>query len=308
MKSPNTRSLLDSQHHCFAASSNLERHDNSKDVIELPQRLMRQGSRRTLVGLVSVLLLAVVCCRATRANEFAAQSDAIETRTKATSKAVRRNIALSRLPPIQETNDARRSIKSLAPPGFKGAEAPTTDMAAKWADLQSRIRSEEKTLTACREDSADCSPAARRLLEIVGLGRQHEGRARLGEINRAVNLSIRPLSDWAQYSVADFWSAPLATLSSGAGDCEDYVIVKYVALREAGVPANDLRVLIVDHAKRRTRHAVLAVRLGEKWIILDNLTMIMPDSIDARQYRPLFILDPREVMSPREYSGTASLS
>jgi hypothetical protein len=33
------------------------------------------------------------------------------------------------------------------------------------------------------------------LLQIVELGRQREGRARLGEINRAVNLSIRATSE-----------------------------------------------------------------------------------------------------------------
>ena len=59
--------------------------------------------------------------------------------------------------------------------------------------------------------------------------RQRAGRARLGEINRAVNLSIRATSDLSQYGVADFWSAPLATIEKGAGECEDYAILKYLA-------------------------------------------------------------------------------
>jgi predicted transglutaminase-like cysteine proteinase len=71
--------------------------------------------------------------------------------------------------------------------------------------------------------------------QIVELGRQRAGRAQLGEINRAVNLSIRPATDWTQYGVDDFWSPPLATLEKGAGDCEDYAILKYLALRETGI-------------------------------------------------------------------------
>ena len=53
-------------------------------------------------------------------------------------------------------------------------------------------------------------------------------------INRDINMAIRPTSDLAQWGVTDRWSAPLATLASGRGDCEDYAIAKYVALREAG--------------------------------------------------------------------------
>ena len=79
------------------------------------------------------------------------------------------------------------------------------------------------------------------MLQLVELGRQRAGRARLGEINRAVNLSIKATSDWSQYGVDDFWSAPLATIEKGAGDCEDYAILKYLALREAGVSPDDLR-------------------------------------------------------------------
>jgi len=80
--------------------------------------------------------------------------------------------------------------------------------AAKWRDVLARIDSEEETLAACRASLDACSPAARRLLQLVELGRQRAGRARLGEINRAVNLSIRAASDWSQYGVDDFWSAP----------------------------------------------------------------------------------------------------
>jgi len=163
--------------------------------------------------------------------------------------------------------------------------------AAKWRAVLARIDSEQETLAACRASPDACSPAARRLLQLVELGRRREGRARLGEINRAVNLSIRATSDWSQYGVDDFWSPPLATLEKGAGDCEDYAILKYLALREAGISPDDLRLLIVSHPRRRTMHAVLAVRWDEEWLLLDNLTMVMVNSLEATQYLPLIALD-----------------
>jgi predicted transglutaminase-like cysteine proteinase len=45
-----------------------------------------------------------------------------------------------------------------------------------------------------------------------------------------VDLAIAPVSDEVQWGVPDHWSAPFETLQSGRGDCEDYAIVKYLAL------------------------------------------------------------------------------
>ena len=178
----------------------------------------------------------------------------------------------------------------------QGADQPEPDVmarraAAKWREVLARIDSEEETLAACRADLDACSPSARRLLQLVELGRQRAGRARLGEINRAVNLTIRATSDWSQYGIDDFWSAPLATIEKGAGDCEDYAILKYLALREAGISPDDLRLLIVSYPRRRTIHAILAVRLDGEWLLLDNLTMVMVNSLEATQYQPLIALD-----------------
>ena len=54
-----------------------------------------------------------------------------------------------------------------------------------------------------------------------------------------------------------------------AKDCEDYAIAKYVALREAGVEAADLRFLLVRD-RLAGDHAVLGVRYEGRWLILDN--------------------------------------
>jgi predicted transglutaminase-like cysteine proteinase len=181
-------------------------------------------------------------------------------------------------------------------PAAQGADQPESDVmarraVAKWRAVLARIDSEEETLAACRANLNACSPGTRRLLQLAELGRQRAGRARLGEINRAVNLSIKATSDWSQYGVDDFWSAPLATIEKGAGDCEDYAILKYLVLREAGISPDDLRLLIVSYPRRRTIHALLAVHLDQEWLLLDNLTMVMVNSLEATQYRPLIALD-----------------
>ena len=134
------------------------------------------------------------------------------------------------------------------------------------------------------------------LLAIVDSGRAREGRARLGEINRAINLAIHPMSDLAQYGQVDVWSSPLATFATGAGDCEDYAIAKYVALRLAGISADDLRLVVLHDTIRGEDHAVTAARLDGQWLMLDNNRMAMVEDGYVRNYRPLFVLDERGVM------------
>jgi len=103
-------------------------------------------------------------------------------------------------------------------------------------------------------------------------------------------MTVRPVSDWVN-GYGDFWASPLQTLGSGAGDCQDYAIVKYVALRGLRIPADDLRLIVVQNEKRETGHAAVAVRYAQRWLILDNRTMAIPDAEDVHDYRPLFALD-----------------
>jgi predicted transglutaminase-like cysteine proteinase len=184
-----------------------------------------------------------------------------------------------------------KALPSTEPFDLPATLVPTGEISAKWRELQSRIFADEKTIIACNLNESSCSQAARRFLSIVKLARKHEGRARLGWLNRAVNMSIKPANDWTQYGDVDYWASPLQTLGSQAGDCEDYAIVKYAALRELGVGADDLRVVIVRDDKRLTEHAVLAVRYERKWLILDNRTMAIFNTEDTRNYRPLFVLN-----------------
>jgi predicted transglutaminase-like cysteine proteinase len=186
---------------------------------------------------------------------------------------------------------SKDALPSTEPFDLPAMTTSLGEMSAKWAELQSRILADEKTLAACGSVNSPCPKAARRFLSIVELGRKHQGRARLGWINRAVNLSISPMSDWAQYGYADFWASPLQTLSSAAGDCEDYAIVKYVALRHLGIAPDDLRLLIVRDDMRQAEHAIVAVRYEQKWLLLDNRTMAMINASQSRHYFPLFVLN-----------------
>jgi predicted transglutaminase-like cysteine proteinase len=165
-------------------------------------------------------------------------------------------------------------------------------MLAKWQGVAQKIDDDRVQLALCDGDRERCvSEAALKLLAIIDLGRAREGRARLGEVNRAINLAIRATTDLAQFGEVDVWSSPLDTFRSGAGDCEDYAIAKYVALRMAGIPAQDLRLVVMADTMRGEGHAVAAVRLDGHWLMLDNQRMAMVEDLNVRHFRPLFVID-----------------
>ncbi|MBR0798640.1 transglutaminase-like cysteine peptidase [Bradyrhizobium jicamae] len=181
--------------------------------------------------------------------------------------------------------------KSAEPFGLPTALLIDGGLHDKWLGVQHHLADELVQLAICDGDREGCaSPEALRFLAIIDLGRASEGRARLGQINRAINLAIRPGSDLALYGQLDVWTSPLATLARGAGDCEDYAIAKFVALRQAGIAAEDLRIVVLRDLLSGEDHAVAAVRLDGRWLTLDNRRMAMIEDSDVHNVRPTFVI------------------
>src|ERR1700751_1865907 len=147
------------------------------------------------------------------------------------------------------------AAKSAEPFGISATALAAGSLHDKWLGLQHRLDDDMGQLALCDGE--------------------REGRANLGEINRAINLAIRSVSDEAQYGETDVWSPPLASFIRGAGDCEDYAIAKFAALRLAGIAPGDLRILIMRDTVRAEYHAVAAARLAGRWVTLDNRRMAM---------------------------------
>jgi predicted transglutaminase-like cysteine proteinase len=176
------------------------------------------------------------------------------------------------------------------PFGLTATPVTSGGVLTKWNGVVADIRAESKILEHCRNTTQLCPAAAQKFLAVIAEGRAHVGRARIGVVNRAINMAISPMSDLAQWGVPDRWSTPLATLTTGHGDCEDYAIAKYVALKEAGVAENDLRLVIVRDLAAGQDHAVAAAHVEGKWIVLDNRWLTLVEDVDMRRVVPLFAL------------------
>ena len=189
------------------------------------------------------------------------------------------------------------TARSAEPFGLAATSLTAGGLRDKWLGVQRRLDDEMVQLALCEGDRERCaSPAALKFLDIVDAARLREGRARLGEINRAINLAIRPMSDLAQHGRIDVWTSPLATLATGSGDCEDYAIAKFVALRRAGIAPDDIRIVVLHDTIHGDNHAVAAARLDGHWLMLDNRRMAMVEDSDVRNYQPTFVIGEHGVM------------
>lgn len=186
--------------------------------------------------------------------------------------------------------------ENAEPFGLATVPAPQNVFSENWLELQNNWIIERGMLDQCRAERENCSShPALQFLAMIDEARGQTGRAQLGHINRAINLAIRPKSDLANYGVREIWKAPLATLTNGVGDCTDYAIAKYYALGEIGVPAEDRRLVVVNIKTLGVQHAVVAVREGQHWLILDNRHMAIADAADLTQYVPLVEFEHRSV-------------
>lgn len=184
------------------------------------------------------------------------------------------------------------------------------ELAAKWRTIENDIDREQQVLARCREQES-CPAAAQNLLGIIAQGTGRSGIARVGLINRAVDLAIRPTSDQAQWGVMEHWSPPLETLQTHRGDCEDYAIIKYVALLQAGLSHDDVKIVILQNLLPREDHAVTVARVDGQWLILDNRRLALVHDTKMIGSIPKFVLDEngtRRFIPPKQAGQRPSAS
>lgn len=92
------------------------------------------------------------------------------------------------------------------------------------------------------------------------------------------------------WGVVDYWAAPVEFLRK-SGDCEDYAITKYFALKQLGVPVSDMRIVILLDSIRRLAHAILVVYTGGDAYVLDNLSNVVLSHQRYGHYVPQYSIN-----------------
>jgi predicted transglutaminase-like cysteine proteinase len=108
----------------------------------------------------------------------------------------------------------------------------------------------------------------------------------LNVVNRFFNRYPYRL-DVEIYGIRNYWSTP-AEFMKNSGDCKDYSIIKYYALKQLGVDPDSMRIVVLTDVIRNLAHAVVAVYHEGNAYILDNLSNLVLPHTRLTHYKPQF--------------------
>jgi predicted transglutaminase-like cysteine proteinase len=167
-----------------------------------------------------------------------------------------------------------------------------------WSQTLQHHSADRDAIWMCVENKDSCHGRLKSLRPVLVRGAALDRDRQLRLVNRYINRRFyrrdrrsTSLSVVAggEASLKNHWVTLLQFLQRG-GDCEDYATAKYFLLRELGVPAEDMRVLVAYERKARGYHAVLAVKQedGSSWLLESDDTIVRGNQ---RRYRFIYALN-----------------
>jgi predicted transglutaminase-like cysteine proteinase len=220
-------------------------------------------SRLTETGLAFVVALGVLAwCPAANASE---QAD-VESPS-------------SMKEPAPEKSEAKKKNRLFGTLEFKGR----IKKLPKWSRVLDRMHAWKGYF---RDSSLADLPSKAGWIKLKADTRGMSRMERLKAVNKFFNRWPYRL-DPANYGTKDYWATPPEFLKR-SGDCEDYAIAKFYALKELGFSGDEMRIVALKDLIRNIGHAVLAVYLEDDIYVLDNQTvMVLPHS-RYKHYLPYY--------------------
>lgn len=205
-------------------------------------------------------------------------------------------IALGCLILIHSTNMARAQSDAGL---FGSREFKSTEISAfkKWNGLRTRHNNDIKTNSrtipiglygSCRmTKSFKC--IEQEWQEVINSLKNKPTNVKLATINRHLNQAAY-ITDMVNWHKKDYW-ATLKQFFNKDGDCEDYAIAKFYSLKELGIAADKMRIVIVEDTNLNVAHAVLAVYTESQIWILDNQISNIVAQDKIVHYTPLYSIN-----------------
>ena len=151
----------------------------------------------------------------------------------------------------------------------------TADALPSWSRLLDRIAQQSETIQQCLDDELMCEGRLQSVQHLLDRGRELDREQQVRLVNRYINRFSRYREDrrrdvsvgQATVRVGQEWSTLTEFLQRG-GDCEDYATSKYQLLRLFGVPAEELRVVVIYDRTEREHHAIVGIANVEGQVLL----------------------------------------
>lgn len=174
--------------------------------------------------------------------------------------------------------------------GSRETRPSPLDGLPQWQRVVMDYEKERTQLAACLDDSEACRTAYQSTWrQVINAANGKEKFDALTIVNRFFNQWPYSL-DQEIYEESEYWATPYEFLTR-SGDCEDFAIAKYFALRDLGFAEEDLRIVILFDRSRDIGHAVLTVRYGQDQLVLDSLSDEIFSHRRYDQYQPQFSMN-----------------
>lgn len=160
----------------------------------------------------------------------------------------------------------------------------------EWKDWQNLLKGMSETDTL---DTTFSNMPGPRLQQWRAVLKQYPTKSSIEKLRLISGFfnNWRSASDMVTYGQEEYWATAAEFLEKGQGDCEDFVIIKYQALRLLGWDPASLWIVLVNDTTRTSNHAVLAAKMGADTFILDNLSspgnLILKEEKYSNLYTPL---------------------
>lgn len=126
----------------------------------------------------------------------------------------------------------------------------------------------------------------------------------LTEVNRFFN-QFNYKEDMKMWGKEDYWATPEEFIGVNAGDCEDYVVAKYFALRSLGVSDKHLYLTYVKALKENRAHMVLSYFKSPNStpLILDNYNPRILPADQRRDLLPVYSFNAKSLFLTNASAG-----
>jgi predicted transglutaminase-like cysteine proteinase len=126
----------------------------------------------------------------------------------------------------------------------------------------------------------------------------------LAEVNRFFN-QFEYQEDHLHWGQQDYWATPNEFIGTHKGDCEDFVIAKYFALRKLGVPDERLYLTYVKALRQNVAHMVLSYFPTPSSIpqILDNYNPLIVSADRRKDLLPVYSFNAKSLFLTNASAG-----
>ncbi|MEZ0223020.1 MAG: transglutaminase-like cysteine peptidase [Alphaproteobacteria bacterium] len=140
-------------------------------------------------------------------------------------------------------------------------------------------------------------------------------------VDALIDQQVRYVTDPQTYGKEDYWASPMETIAKKQGDCDDFAVLKYYALRYLGVEPERMHIVAVGTTGEKLDHATLMVNTAESglltsawqgvshkvfgtetptnFVILDNDSSPDGKLVESRdsRYQPYYAMNEKEFRS-----------